>query len=75
MSHAQIRCANCLRTWKLPCDHLSFVVIDLATRPCPYCEAYTLGCAEGKDATAAPPSRGPAGLRRRVPAQALAQGA
>src|SRR6516164_3725204 len=59
-----ISCASCHRSWALSVDDSLYLELDLASRPCPHCEAYTLNC-PGR-AAAAPPRqrhRAPHGLR------------
>ena len=55
-----ITCASCHRSWVLSVDDSLYLELDLASRPCPLCEAYTLNCL-GRAATAPPPRRHRAG--------------
>jgi len=52
-----ITCASCQRSWTLSVEDSLYLALDLASHPCPYCEAYTLSCT--KRAAAAPPPRRP----------------
>jgi hypothetical protein len=51
-----ITCASCHRSWVLSVDDSLYLELDLASHPCPYCEAYTLSCPD-RAATAPPPRR------------------
>lgn len=43
-------CRSCLRSWVLPCDGSTYLLMDLEARPCPFCESCTLCCASAADA-------------------------
>jgi hypothetical protein len=49
-----ITCASCHRSWALGVADSLYLGLDLASRPCPHCEAYTLGY-PGRAAAAPPP--------------------
>jgi hypothetical protein len=55
-----ITCASCHRSWALWVGYSLYLELDLASRPCPHCEAYTLTC-PGRAAAAPPPRRRRAG--------------
>ena len=63
-----ITCANCHRSWALSVGDSLYLELDLVSRPCPHCEAYTLSCPGRADA-APPPRRRRAGqpVSRLVP--------
>jgi hypothetical protein len=42
MTDIQITCNNCQRTWTLPGAGSVYWQLELSSRPCPFCEAYTL---------------------------------
>jgi hypothetical protein len=44
MSAVCITCDSCCRSWTLSFEDSAPFAVDVASRPCPYCEAYTLGC-------------------------------
>jgi hypothetical protein len=46
-------CASCHRSWALWVDDSLYLELDLVSRPCPNCEAYTLSCL-GRAAAAVP---------------------
>lgn len=48
-SSAVVTCNNCKRSWALGIDTSLFLQLDLGTRPCPWCESYTLGCRDEAD--------------------------
>ena len=54
-----IVCVSCHRSWALSIEDSLYLELDLASRPCPHCEAYTLSY-PGR-AAAAPPRRQRAG--------------
>jgi hypothetical protein len=56
MTPLRITCTSCHRGWALSVGDSLYLELDLASRPCPHCEAYTLSC-PGR-AVAAPPPRG-----------------
>ncbi len=57
---AVVTCNNCKRSWALGTDTSLFFQLDLCTRPCPWCEAYTLDCrGEVDDPRPAPAQRRP----------------
>jgi hypothetical protein len=55
-----ITCASCHRSWALWVADSLYLGLDLASRPCPHCEAYTLSY-PGREAAAPPPRRPRAG--------------
>jgi hypothetical protein len=55
-----ISCASCHRSWALSVEDSLYLELDLVSRPCPHCEAYTLNCS-GRAAAAPPPRRNRAG--------------
>lgn len=55
MTGLSITCGSCHRSWKLAVDASPYLMLDLAGRPCPCCEAGTLNCLEPEEAT--PPPR------------------
>jgi hypothetical protein len=42
MIGTEIVCSSCRRHWPLPEMAAVYSQMDLSTRPCPHCEAYTL---------------------------------
>lgn len=56
MSCLSVTCVSCHRSWKLAVDASPYLLLDLTSRPCPFCEAGTLSCldAEGVES---PPRR------------------
>jgi hypothetical protein len=44
MTSLCIICVSCHRSWALSVDGSLYLELDLASRPCPHCEAYTLSC-------------------------------
>ena len=52
---AVVICNTCKRSWTLGTDTSLFVHLDLCTRPCPWCESYTLACQD--EAAERPPRR------------------
>jgi hypothetical protein len=46
MSGTTIVCLSCQRRWQLPGTDPAYSQMDLSTRPCPHCEAYTLSYQE-----------------------------
>ena len=46
MSAVCITCDSCGRNWTLGFEDSAPFAAEVASRPCPYCEAYTLGCHE-----------------------------
>jgi hypothetical protein len=59
MSAVCITCDSCRRSWTLSFEDSAPFAVDIASRPCPYCEAYTLGCHAPlrTPATSGPPRR------------------
>ncbi len=53
-----VTCASCSRSWKLNSHDSLYLQLDLSSRPCPHCEAYTLSSREPAEAA-------PHGYRRR----------
>lgn len=43
-SHSVIVCFACGNQWESSVENSVYMQMDLATQPCPICEAYTLGC-------------------------------
>ncbi len=39
-----ITCDSCRQSWKLGLQASLYLQLDLSSRPCPHCEAYTLSC-------------------------------
>ena len=60
MTSLCIICVSCHRSWALSVDGSLYLELDLASRPCPHCEAYTLSY-PGRAAAAPPPRRQRAG--------------
>jgi hypothetical protein len=44
MKAVVVTCASCSRSWKLNLHNSLYLQLDLSSRPCPHCEAYTLNC-------------------------------
>ena len=44
MNSRYITCDHCHRTWRFDPDDSVYLQLDLASKPCPYCEACTLSC-------------------------------
>jgi uncharacterized protein (UPF0212 family) len=44
-----VTCASCSRSWKLNQPDSVYLQLDLSSRPCPHCEAYTLSCRSSAD--------------------------
>jgi hypothetical protein len=44
MKAVVVTCASCSRSWKLNLHDSLYLQLDLSSRPCPHCEAYTLSC-------------------------------
>ena len=42
MNGLELTCSTCKRTWSLNIEASLYVQLDISTRPCPYCESYTL---------------------------------
>lgn len=42
MNGLDVTCSTCKRTWSLNIAASLYVQLDMSTRPCPYCESYTL---------------------------------
>lgn len=49
MSGVTVACDSCGRRFVLPVAGSPHLVLELQSRPCPYCEAYTLSCREIAD--------------------------
>ena len=54
MNGLSITCVSCQRSWRLAVDASPYVLLDLASRPCPFCEAGTLSCLDSQGVTSAP---------------------
>jgi uncharacterized protein CbrC (UPF0167 family) len=52
MIGTEIVCNSCQRRWTLPLADSVYARLDLSSRPCPHCEAYTLSYGDGQ----APPA-------------------
>jgi hypothetical protein len=70
MKAVTVICATCLRSWKLDQPDSLYLQLDLSSRPCPHCEAYTLSCRAPGDSGAALGRKRPS---RRLPLRALAR--
>jgi hypothetical protein len=46
VSNLSIICGTCRRSWRLAVDFSIYVLLDLTSRPCPYCGADTLNCCD-----------------------------
>jgi hypothetical protein len=46
-----VTCASCSRSWKLNQPDSVYLQIDLSSRPCPHCEAYTLSSRSSTDSS------------------------
>ena len=55
MSGVAVACESCGRNFVLPVAGSPHLLLDLQSRPCPYCEAYTLSCREIADVDHPPP--------------------
>jgi hypothetical protein len=44
MNRTCILCSNCGRRWPLDINMSTYIELDIVSRPCPSCEAYTLSC-------------------------------
>lgn len=44
MGGLQVTCDSCRRSWRLAAADSVYLQLAVASQPCPYCEAYTLGC-------------------------------
>lgn len=42
MKGLELTCSTCKRTWSWNIETSLYVQLDISTRPCPYCESYTL---------------------------------
>ncbi len=54
MKATLIACANCGRSWKLSLFDPLYLQLELSSRPCPHCEAYTLSCQETRESSRQP---------------------
>lgn len=57
-----IICDTCHRSWRLAVAVSVYVLLDLASRPCPFCGASTLNCLDAGETT--PASRRPKPARQ-----------
>ena len=55
MSGVAVACESCGRDFVLPVAGSPHLVLELQSRPCPYCDAYTLSCREIADVDHPPP--------------------
>lgn len=62
-----VTCCNCRRSWILTIETSLYLQLDLSTRPCPYCEAYTLS--SSSDDRGSRVLRGEGGRRPENPGQ------
>jgi hypothetical protein len=46
MSVLRVTCASCRRGWYIAGAVSVYFQLDLVSHPCPYCEAYALGCVD-----------------------------
>ena len=44
MNGVEIICETCHRGWRLPPTASPYLLLQLTSQPCPYCEAATLSC-------------------------------
>jgi hypothetical protein len=65
MSGVEITCLTCRRGWRLPVAGSPYLLLELTSQPCPYCEAATLSCHEA--APQPEPGRGIRPPRARFP--------
>ena len=42
MGGVSVTCGNCQRSFTLAVDASTYLLLELESRPCPYCDAYTL---------------------------------
>jgi hypothetical protein len=42
MNGVEIMCGTCRRGWRLPLTASPYLLLELTSQPCPYCEAATL---------------------------------
>jgi hypothetical protein len=56
MKAAVILCASCRHSWQLSFNDSLYLQLDLSSRPCPHCEAYTLGCHAAREGESPPRS-------------------
>ena len=47
MSVLRVTCGSCGRGWYIAGNVSVYFQLELVSRPCPYCEAYALSCADG----------------------------
>jgi hypothetical protein len=62
MNGVEMTCRTCSRSWRLPLTESPYLLLELTSQPCPYCEAVTLSCREA----APPPEPGRGGHRARL---------
>lgn len=46
MSLLRVTCGSCGRGWYIAGNVSVYFQLELLSRPCPYCEAYALNCAD-----------------------------
>jgi len=46
MNGVEMTCQTCSRSWRLPVTASPYLLLELTSQPCPYCEAATLSCRE-----------------------------
>jgi hypothetical protein len=59
MNGVEMTCRTCSRSWRLPLTASPYLLLELTSQACPYCEAATLSCHE-----AAPHPEPGRGVRR-----------
>jgi hypothetical protein len=51
MNRIWIVCSTCGGRWPLDVELSTYVELDIVSRPCPSCEAFTLGCTRVDDSS------------------------